>query len=380
MKLRIFTLLLLTLFTSVAFAQDEEVNNVGVRFLDYGNDLPADLLSTRTAVLVAVPTVASNSPRRGDWRALAEEAHPTFKELGIDAILYMNFEDVVSAGVQATQAYADYLNDRQVKNIIVLSLVRLTEGDKVDDRYVVAITPFSGDAQIIANGQKAWKDQSKSLNRIMRSLERSVSRADQPKTNNMIIDVPEYFENISLVPDRRFESFPLNLKTDRLAVPVFSPVSIPDDRPGGILNGRIEKEAESLNAGYARQTKELMGYMNASYPFEWDTVYFDGNEQRLIDEGFDYVLLSIYTTGSQIKEWLEYEMDPSVTTFVTVKQKDGRTIMRNIPADAPVYKYYVKHLYSGEVYVGKTWDADEYWKDAFVNHMSNLIQSVVRGR
>jgi len=61
---------------------------------------------------------------------------------------------------------------------------------------------------------------------------------------------------------------------------------------------------------------------------------------------------------------------------VTVKQNGGRAILRSIPKRAPVYKYYIKHIYSGDVYLGTGWDADETWQEALQNHMDNLLKAL----
>ena len=55
-----------------------------------------------------------------------------------------------------------------------------------------------------------------------------------------------------------------------------------------------------------------------------------------------------------------------------MKNKDGKVTLRSIPVNAPVYKYYVKHLYTKDVYTGDKWDADETWEDALQNFIMKM--------
>ena len=72
-------------------AQEEEINVAGLVFLDYGGDLPADLLSSKSVVLVGTPAKAGESIRE-DWKPLVEEAHPDFHSAGVDAVGYYFYE------------------------------------------------------------------------------------------------------------------------------------------------------------------------------------------------------------------------------------------------------------------------------------------------
>ena len=73
-----------------------------------------------------------------------------------------------------------------------------------------------------------------------------------------------------------------------------------------------------------------------------------------------------------VRYLLDYEIEEGVSDFITVKQKDGKTTLRNIPTEAPIYKFYLKHLRTKDVYVGSRWDADESWEEALDNFISNI--------
>ena len=65
MRIIITFLLLITVYINPLSAQEEEeVNVVGFRFLDYGNNLPEDILKAKSIVLVSVPPVSKTSSDR----------------------------------------------------------------------------------------------------------------------------------------------------------------------------------------------------------------------------------------------------------------------------------------------------------------------------
>ncbi len=357
------------------FAQsaDEEINIAGFRFLDYNNKLPDNLLSSKTAVLVSVPPKSPRTTERGDWKSFSESAHSQFRKMGIDAVAYYFVDDIKSGNDPAIH-FADELQKRQVQNILLLSRVPLKVAGKVTERYVVVITPFNGEASFISNGQPAWKTQGKELDKVLKTLGREVYRSKQPKTNFLIPDLPEFFEDAEIIKGRRIPTYAGDLKVDKLAVPQFKPALIPDQRPGGTINNKVEKEILAHNQEVTRNNSRLANIMK-SYPLKYEITNTD-SDKELYDQGFQYVLVRLNTTGVNIKKMLDYEINPAEADYTTVKNRDGKTTLRSIPKNAPVYKYYVKHLYTGDVYIGSKWDADETWEEALQNFIAKMKEEL----
>jgi hypothetical protein len=326
-------------------------------------------------VFVSVPPVSKTSSERGDWKSFAEEAHGYFKRIGIDPIAYYYMDDIF-AGRDAIYKYAEEMLVREVDYIIILSRVYLKIKNKESLRNVIVITPFSGDEKFIANGQNAYKDQNKDLEKLMKKIYGITIRNDYVKTNHLIIDKPEFYNGISLINGRRNESYPVDLRVDKLAVPKFEKQSIPANRPGGILNNRIAEEVEKYNKGVDRLNFELDREFK-DYPWKYELVDYNPEEKELWRQGYLYILMHIHTTGKSIKEMLEYEVNDVETEYITLKKKpDGSLTLRTIPVDAPVYKFYIRSLSRNEIYIGETWDADETWQDALTNFLKNMVEEL----
>lgn len=369
-----FLVLLLSWMALPAFAQDEEINIAGFRFLDYTNDLPEDLLSTRSAVLVSVPPKSKSTSERGDWKSFASEAHASFREMGIDAVMYLNVDDIMS-GIDAKEAFRQFFTDRQIQNLILLSKVNVRIGNRESERVVVVITPFSGTAEFMKNGQQAWKDQNKDLDKVMKTLGRTVFKSKQEKTSFLITESPEFFNDADIIHGRKFPSFAVDLKIDKMAIPMYTEIEVPANRPGGIINNNIEKEIQRYNSKLDRANENLKNAMG-DYPFAYELVPFDGDEKKLFQQGFQYVLLNLHTTGRTIRELLNYEVDKNETDYITMKTEGAKTILRTIPVNAPVYKFYVKHLVTGDIYIGTKWDADETIEEALGNYLNNFKEEL----
>jgi hypothetical protein len=374
MKKFIILLLIIPLFSLTGFAQEDvEVNVVGFKFLDYqGSGMPKELLKTKSVVFISVPTKSSTSSERGNWHKIAEEAHATFKQVGIDPVKYYYMDDVL-AGDDVTAAISDELIKREISNIIILSHVALEIKNKDTERFVMVITSFSGDKNFMKNGQVAWKNQGKDLENVLKSLRKDVSKMGATE-NLLITDDPEYFTTIDIIRGRRNESFSHDIRIDKLAIPKFEKIEIPANPPGGIINNNIKKEAEEYNENLANLNKTLESAFS-KYPYEHGYVDDSYTDKKLRAEGYDYILVQMRTAGERIKELLEYKTDDILDDYVTVKNINGKSILRSIPKMAPVYKYYIKHIYSGDVYLGVGWDADETWTEALENHLKNLVQA-----
>jgi len=64
------------------------------------------------------------------------------------------------------------------------------------------------------------------------------------------------------------------------------------------------------------------------------------------------------------------------TDYMTVKNRGGDISLKKIPINAPVVKYYVKQVLSGDVYLGSEWDADMSWDEALINYIEGLKSRV----
>jgi len=377
-KLFILSAILLLMVQNVNGQQEEEINVVEFRLLDYGRDnLPDSILMARSAVFVSVPPVSNNSSERGAWKLFSKEAHKYLMQIGIDPVAYFNMEDIF-AGQDATSVYSDFLIRRDIKYIILLNLVDLKMKNKEVRRCVVAITEFNGQKDFISHGQKAWKDQGKELKNVMKNLLRVVVRKEYKKTNHLIIDQPEFFGGLNIVKKRRNESFPSDLRIDKLAVPKFTDIEIPANTPGGTLNNRIKQEILIANRSHERLNRELDRVFD-KYPYKYELIDPARGEDQLYKDGFLFLLLNVQTTGFTIKEMLNYDLNLNETDYITVKNRpDGTVTLRTIPVHAPVYKFYIKQLYTKDIYIGETWDADETWQEALENYLDNLTKKLRR--
>ena len=357
---------------------EEEINVVGLRFLDYDNNsLPPDILQQRSAVFVSVPQKSETSSERGDWKSFATGAHSYLRKIGIDPEIYFYLDDVL-AGPDASETYANYLKARNIKYLIILSKVLVKFGGKIDTTNVMVVSKFNGNSTFISNGEKAWKDQNKDLDRIMKNIYRITIKQDFKRTNNLIIDSPEFMGGINIITSLRNESYPLNLRTDKLAVPMFTEYIKPDEISNNSLNKRIEKEVDERNDQNTRLNENLKNVFR-NYPWKYELVDYSRGEEQLFKDGYQFVLLRLNTSGYSIRQMLGYELNPSETDYITIKKKpDGVITFRTIPVNAPVYKFYIKQLARKEIYIGETWDADETWEDALNNFLKNLIDKLKR--
>lgn len=366
----ILFILVCFVFSFDSIAQEEpDINVAGIKFLDYGTKVPEELLSSKSVVLLQVPPKEGTSIR-GDYNTLANEGHEVFKKTGIDPVAYFLMEDVLSSR-DASIAFAEEMKAREVKYLIILSDIFVKIKGKISERFVLLITPFNGNPDLMDNGQAAWKDQNKKLEKVLDNIYKDASKQDITRTNHLVTDTPEFYFDLPVIKGKRLESYISNLKNDKLAIARFEVPVIPDNRPGGLINKNVEKEAETA-IKQANANNAALERLAQEYPFEYGLVDYNSVEEKLWSQGYRYILYPIHTTGRSIRYQMNYEVDDDEEDYVTPKMSNGKIVLRNIPADAPVYKYYIKHLRNKDVYLGNKWDADERWEDAFKNHIDNL--------
>jgi hypothetical protein len=290
--------------------------------LQFTENAPADLLANRSVVL------HSYNFQRNEL----EEIQKAFQQIGIDAVAYFE-TDVVLAGKDVTNAFTDYFNSRQIKYLIFF--------EKSPNGFQFVATTFNLKADLVNNGQAAWRVNNQRLNELLRTVFQDSWRT-QKKQNYLINESPESDISIDPFTGGRQEFFAIDLKVDLLAVPKFGD--------------------ESMD-------KELEQFFVANYPLKYKITEPGTDEKLLRSQGFLYVLCFVRTRGQAAREILGYDMTKAESAYASVTFPSGQLQLKTIPAGTEVYKFYVRHIGNGNVYFGNKWDADLTWQDALRNYI-----------
>lgn len=296
--------------------------------LQFNGTLPATLLNSRSVVLIR----NTNEANKGNeaWKAVAEKAHDHLKRIGVDAVAYYDWRNV-NAGPDATNAFAQAFRQRAIQNLLVL--------DRSSNGYTLTIAPM-GSEGIINKGADAWQQSGSELENIMAALHSTAGQASLKAENFLIIDRPEYFYTTDIKLNKRFFSYALDLKMDKLAVPSY----------------------EIFQEGGDAEMGDLKSVMQA-YPYEWGVTKPGTDEKDLrLKEGYQYVLLYLHTSTANIRRFLNFGSDKEIPLELQADESDNRS----------VYKFYIRHIYTGDVYAGTHWDAAESWEEALQNHLRHL--------
>lgn len=330
------------------------------------NSIPEDLQISKTIVVISIENAENKA--RSDWKNLAKEAHFYFKKLSIDAILYFYIDDLI-AGYDIQGAITKQMNSRQVKNVFLLSL------DNVNgqDQFIGAITSYNQSPNFISNNQKSWKSQTSELEILFRNLARAIDNADLTSENLLIIDTPEFFRGVDIIKNRRSETYNTDLRIDRLAVPKFLDFPTIENSTAASEMAALINEENSKNLRRNSQLERLMSV----YPYKFKIVPYNYDEKKLSTQGFQFVLMRINSSGREVRELLGYQDADNIHELITISpENQGNNSKKSIPIDEVVYKYYIKHINSGDIYLGEQWDGDDNWQDAFNNHITAIIRKL----
>lgn len=322
----------------------------GFRSLNYSTQLPENLLYTKSVVFVNTSVQSG----KNSWKELAQQAHSTFREAGVDAVAYYYFDDV-KAGRDASRQLAEELKRREVQNVIVLS-----QGTR---RITLLIAPFNGESTFVSNGQAAYKQEAVGSDQLFIEFGKAAYRSGLEAQNHLITDQPEFFVGAgNVIRGKRFEAFAQDLKLDKLAVPKFQEHDMmqqEDVGPGNNIAEQVERSNQSLEA------------IMADYPYEYELVDPAIEEDKLRQNGYQYILLKLHTSKDHIQDMLGYKAQPDNTQKVGSETESSKV---------SVFKYYVKHIYTGDVYLGNVWDADEDWSEALSNYIRNMKEGLNIGK
>ena len=316
-------ILIITMGSAVLLCQGQALQSK----LQFVPTAPAELLSTRSAVLF------ENSWSPGQLA----EAQGAFQQIGIDAVLYFDV-DKITAGIEPARAYSAYMLSREIKFLVLLS--------KANDEYVCIVTAFNNTNTFVNDQQPAWKISNSKLHDMLMAVYRD-SWLTQKKANFLINDQPEMAISVPVIVARRSELYPIDLKIDKLAI---------------------------LKAGDASVQAEVEAMLKSVYPYPEKYKFVDAipeNEKDLKKQGVQYVMHFVRCRGKTAKELLGYDVTRGESAYGSVTFPNGVPQVQTIPVETPVYKFYIKHIESGNTFLGTKWDADE----SRVQAMKNYIMS-----
>lgn len=293
--------------------------------LTSGNALPEKLLNTRTAVFYTYTMTDKQ----------LDDIQQSFQRSGIDATIYFEI-DALLAGKDVTAAFAAYLTKRDITNLVFFQ--------KNEKGFKAFITVFNTKNTIVDEKQSAWMGEDPILSELTTKIYRATGGGIK-RQNMLINDYPEKDLTINPILGRRNDFFAIDMKVDELAIP------------------------KTGDEAYDKELEEIFSI----YPFKHKFTDVGLTDQELRKKGFLFVLCYVHTRGRVAKELLGYDMSKSESALASVTYGDSGTAqLKNIPADQPVYKFYFKHIDSGDVFLGTKWDSDLTWQQALRNQLKGF--------
>jgi hypothetical protein len=293
--------------------------------LSLTNSVPANLLALRSCVFYS--SSCTNQQ--------LETIQKSFQKTGIDAVAYFK-TPFVFAGDDISQKVAEYLIKREIAFIILV--------DKNENVFSFIFTPFNNTKDFVNNGQSGWEIANMSLNEGLQTIYRTTVN-NQPVKNFLINSYPERDFPISIIEGRRSDFYAIDLKVDKLAVPWFKD---------------------------AAKDSTMAQFFRDNYPFNYGMVEPGLDKKELRSKGFHYLLSYLHTEGVIAKEILGYPNATGESAITSVTYPNGSLQLKTLPAETPVYKFYLKHLESGNVFLGTKWDGDITWQDALRNQIKGF--------
>ncbi len=319
--MRIIIALCLLLLWSESFGQHPLTGTELFNQLTPNAPLPEKLLSTRTVVFY------SPSYTKGEL----EKIQLSFQKTGIDAVAYYDL-DKVFAGKDVSIALAEYLNKRDITNLVIFV--------KEQKKFRVAITTYNTKETFVEKSQYAWTMENAVLTDLVQSVYLTATNALKNE-NLLIIDVVEDDLPIEVIKGRRQDFYAMDLKVDKLAVPKF---------------------------GNEEQDKKLAEIFK-DYPYKYELTEPGIPEVELRKKGFFYVLSFVYSRDIVARDLLRYDTSIKEKTIVSVTYPNGEAEAKKYTPEQMVYKFYFKHIDSGSVFLGTKWDADLTWEQALRNQL-----------
>ena len=318
MKLVILFIALFPFCLSAQTAEEQQLTQP----ITWTNTIPSDLLSVRSVVLF----------QNSFTKAELDQTQKYFQQTGIDAVCYLNIAYVL-AGADTQKAFANYFSVRNIKYLIFVQ--------KTEKEFTYAFATYAGNKNLIDKTSTGWKQSNSSLEELLRTVYR-LSVSNLKKQNFLINDLPEMDIPMAYFTGRINQNFSVEAKSFKTAVPKMA--------------------SEKDNA-------ELEAFLKQYYPFKFELVDPQTEEADLGAKGFRTILRMVHTRGKIAREILGYDPTQTGRSLATTYFVDGVPQIKTILSEEPIYKFYMKSIEYGNIFLGNKWDADLTWQDALRNYI-----------
>ncbi|GIL22047.1 MAG: hypothetical protein BroJett042_05600 [Bacteroidota bacterium] len=326
MKLKLLVLIFVAPLS--AFAQQAHTPENLVKSLSLSAHVPDELLALRSVVLFD----EAITPKE------LEETQKAFQQTGIDAVSYFESNRVL-AGADPQQAFARYLNIRNISFIILFSK---------RSSYALTFFRFNGKGNLSDPGAPGWQQNHASLKELLLMVFR-FAVSNQKKHNLLINDFPETGNTFKYFDGRRSEVYTALVKSFKVAVP---------------------------SMGNEKDDAQLEQILKTHFPLKYELVNADIPESELEAKGFKTIIRFMHTTGAIAREILEYDLSKTGNVLSSAAIVNNEAQLKTIPANTIIYKFYVKQLEFGNLFLGNVWDADTDWQQALTNHLYHMRQQL----
>lgn len=317
---------LVALFLSfAATAQPVREKDAVIARLNINQTLPDNLLSTRSVVLY------DESVSQKDL----QEVQQAFQQTGIDAIAYF-LTDLIIAGPDPAFASSNYFISRGIGVLIFL--------DKTGGKYSVTLSKFNSKSTFVDDQSPAWKESDVSLNELLKTVFR-FAVSNQKKQNFLVSDFPETSLRIKYFSGRRSEVFTAMTKSFKVAVPKFAD--------------------EKANAALEQMLKD-------NFPVKYELTDASWDDRELGRRGFVLVLRFVHTQGTYAKQILDYDLSQMASSFASTDYTSAEPQLKTFHANQTIYKFYIRHIEYGNIFLGLKWDADPSWQTALLSHLKAM--------
>ncbi len=365
-KISINLVLLLFMVVETVSAQNVSLMDFcGWRPVVVSDQVPVDLTSSRSAVIVSSESMEQNDMTRPKWEPLAAKFHADLRKMYIDPVCYV-YRDDLMAGPEVRRAFIAEFQQRGIKNLIFIEKKYVG----LNETHDIKIARFNGQNDLIAENEKVWAQVESPYDLITLRLGRQIIRQNMERTNFLIPEDPNILKDLPVFTGVHLASYPGLIRRANLAViipekyKIYAGISAEEQEVLRQENIRIDRKVAAIES--------LMG----QYPYKYQMVNY-GDDETLYKQGFQFALFPFQSTGVTIKNILNYKVSGTETDYISMVPKDSAGItLKTIPVEQIVHKYYIKQTIAHDVYVGKEWDSDFTWESALRNFILNLSRAL----